>query len=327
MASEPVNLDRLVKAMHGGDPEIARGEAFALLAASPHPQREELLGGLLRDPQESSAIRSAAAIALGRIPTHDSTQVLLGNLHLSEPRVQAEILRSLGRIGGTDALANIETLHFPAHDHRQDVVEFAAALIAHRLGLEGHELPLPPEERRLSVPVEESRPVLVSMPAPEQAAKVIADLARQPYGIEYDRTNLVRIECAGRVNVLCPNRELSVPGGIARLAQKKALAGIVAYQSAETGDHSVSYLVMVSPSTPSGLVNIVAPRCSGRPGLAGTGEVKGKRLEFRLRSVERPGAFPLELAGEVAPAGVHFDQAVLSLNKVASRRPALRQPA
>src|SRR5438034_928481 len=138
MESQPVSLDRLREAMHGGDPEIERGEAFAVLAASPYPQREVLLGGALRDGSEPTAIRAAAAIALGRIATRDSEQVLLANLRTGEPPVQAEVLRALGRIGGLEALAAIDALPLPMQERVKDAVDFSAALIAHRLGLAGH---------------------------------------------------------------------------------------------------------------------------------------------------------------------------------------------
>ena len=320
MASQSVNLDRLLKAMRGGDVEIGRGEAFALLAASPYPQREELLGGVLQDHRESSAIRSGAAIALGRIPTHDSEQILLANLHAEEPMVQAEVLRALGRVGGRDAIAAIDSLGLPA----RDVAEFATALIAHRLRLDGHDLTLPAEEHLLKIPGGTSHPMRASTLTPEQTAKVSADLARQPCGIDYDQEKLVRLECAGRVNVVCPNRDLSTPDAIASLVQHKALAGVVALESPETGDHSISYLLLIAPSKSSDVVNIIAPRCSGRPGLVGTGDIAGDQLEFRLRAVERPGAFPMELAGEFSAVGLRFSQVVISLEQVASRRPALR---
>jgi hypothetical protein len=307
--------------MRGGDPEIGRGEAFALLAAYPYPEREERLGSVLRDRRESQSTRSAAAIALGRIASRDSQQVLLANLPTSEPVIQTEILHGLGRIGGPETLAAIETLRL-SEDRGKESAAFAAALIAHRWGLEGHELPLPPEEHLLKIRAEKSEPVRVSPLTSEQAAKVIADLARQPYGIEYDPERLVRLECAWGRNVVCPNREFTSPGSVVRLAERKALAGVVALESPETGDYSVSYLLLVAPKGRS--ARILAPRCSGREALAGTGEVVDDRLEFHLRAVERPGAFPIELDGEFT-GELRFRRAVISLDRVPSRTPALRR--
>jgi HEAT repeats len=325
MATQPVDLDRLRKAIRGGDPEIARGEAFALLTASPFAEREKLLGSVLQDRSERPASRSAAAIALGQIATRDSEQILLANLSAGEPTIQAEVLRALGRIGGREALAGIDALRLPAQAPRKATAEFGAALIAHRLRLEGHDLPLPSEDRLLKTPSEQSQPMRVSTLRSEDAAKVVDDLKRYPHGIEYDQGRLVRLECGKRVNVVCPNREFTESSAVARLAQQKALVGVVALRSPETGDYSVSYLLMVAPGGPSTRLKIIAPRCSGRPGLAGTGELAGDRMVFHLRTVERPGAFPMEVSGEFVAGEIRFRRAVISLDQVPSRTPALRR--
>jgi hypothetical protein len=318
-----VDMNTLLRAMRGGDPDIGREEAFALLAASGFPQRQALLAAVLQDQAESSRTRSAAAIALGRINTRDSQQTLLASLNAPEPGVQAEVLYALGCIGGLDALAAIDALEL-YDDRRKEAADFASALIAHRLGLEGHELPLPPEDRLLNQSREKSRAIEVTALPAEEGAKVIADLARQPYGVEYDHDRLVRFDCAGRINVWCPNREFTAPGGVARLRERKALAGVVALRSEETGDHSVSYTVMTAPRRESGRLNILAPRCSGRAGLAGTGKVAGDQLEFHLRAVRRPGAFPIELAGEFADQ-LRLRQATIGLDQVPSRTPTLQR--
>ncbi|HEY7140103.1 MAG TPA: HEAT repeat domain-containing protein [Methylomirabilota bacterium] len=321
MATRTVTLDQLREALHGGRSDIAQGEAFALLAASSFPEREVLLGSVLQDRREPTAVRSAAAIALGRIPTRESEQILLTNLAAEEWRVQVEVLRALGKIGGAEALAAIDRLRLPAED--PGGAAFAASLIAHRLRLPGHELPLPPGERLLKVPEERAHAIRVSPLPPELARKAILDLARQPYGVEYDENRLVRLECVRRVNVVCPNRQLTEAGQVARLRERKAVAAVVALQSPETGDYSVSYIVMVAPAGSAGRVQIIAPRCSGRPGLAGTGNVVDDRLAFELRTVERPGAFPMELSGELVTGEIRFRRAVVSPEQTPSRRPGL----
>ncbi len=326
MPRRPVDLDRLLEAMRGDDPEIARGEAFARLAAFEYPQREELLAGVLRDRSEPPIIRSAAAIALGRIATRDSEQVLLANLSAEEVVVKSEVLRALGRIGRHEALAAIDALRLPADDPAKNAAEFGAALIAHRLRLDGHDLPLPSEERLLKTPGENSQPIRVSTLTSADAAKVLADLTAQPHGIEYDQGRLVRLECGRRVNVVCPNRELSAPGSVARLAERKALVGVVALHSPETGDYSVSYLVMVAPGESSRRLNIIAPRCSGGLGLAGTGELAGNQMAFHLRTIERPGAYPMEVSGEFGAGEIRFHRAVVSLEQTPSLRPAWGRP-
>jgi hypothetical protein len=318
MGAEPVSLERLRKAIRGADPAIARGEAFALLAAGPFQKREELLGQSLHDPGEPATSRRAAAIALGRIATAEAEQTLLAGLKGTEPPVQADIMRSLGRIGGRTALKAIEALDVPPP--ARPAAGFAMGLIAHRLGLDGHDLAPPSEKQLLEVP-EESRKIDASPLEPERAAKVLADLRLQPYGIDYDPETLVRLQCGPRVNVVCPSLEVMKPGGIARLTERKALAGVAAYESPETHDYSVSYLLLTAPEGSSGGVHIHALRCSGRGALAGSGNVEGDRLIFRLRSLERPGGFRVELSGLLTEERLRFRVAKVSHDQLPSLLP------
>jgi len=323
MTAQRVGPDRLREALRGNDPEISQAEALDLIAASPFPQREVVLASVLQDPGETTAVRSAVADTLGRIPTRDSELVLLANLRVAQWRVRAAILRALGGIGGREELVAIEDLHLSERDREQGMAAFAGALIAHRLGLPGHELPVPAEEQLPRVPDEQARPIEISLLRAELAGKVLEDVARQPYGIEYDRARLVRLACNRRVNVVCPNRVLLEAGGLERLRERKALAGVVALESPETGDYSVSYVIMIAPAGSTSRVQIVAPRCSGRPGLAGTGVVTHNRLEFTLRSVERPGTFPILLSGEASVDGIAFHHAIASREQLPSREPDL----
>ena len=325
MATQPSNPDRLRRAMRGGDPEIERAEAFALLAVSLLPEKEELLAGVLQDRTESPAIRSAAAIALGRIFSPESEQILVANLGADEPAVQIEVLLSLGRIGGPRALATIDSWRLPMQDRRHEAAAFAEALIAHRLRLDGYDLAPIPEAHLLPIPRRRSQQVRAYPVPAEESEKVIADLARQPYGIEYDREKLVRLACGERINVWCPNREFTAPRGVVRLLDRKALAGVVALRSSETGDHSVSYLLMTAPRRPSASVIIFAPRCTGRTALAGAGEIVGNRLEFSIRAVDRPGAFAMDLSGDFTSGELLFSRAAISVEQVPSRRPSFRQ--
>lgn len=320
MATQSINLERLRKAAGRGDPEIGRGEAFALLAASRAPKGQELLASVLQDLAEPAAIRSAAALAIGRIPTREAEQILIGNLKDADPAVQPEILRALGRIGREQALAAIDSLRLPERDHRVLAAQFAAALISHRLGREGHEWPLPPEESMLKAPRKNVQPIRFSPVAAEQSRKVIDDLTRQLYGVEYDNKRLAHVDCAGEMNVVCINLKFTEPGSTRRLLERKALLGVAAFRSLETGDYSSAYLLMTAPAKPPGGVNIVVPYCSGKLALAGRGEVAGDRMKFQLRAVERPGAAAVEISGDFAAGQLTIGRAVTSLERAPRRR-------
>lgn len=284
--------------------------------------REELFGGVLTDQRKPSAARAAAAMALGRVATRESELVLLDNVAAAaEPSVQMAILLALGNIGGPRSLGVLGGLHLPARDPRAPAVRFAVTLIAHRLRVDGHDLAPVPVKELLPMPLHEVQAIEVSSVDAECGDRVLADLARRPLGIKYDGRHLVRLACFGRVNVVCPNLDLTRAGGVAGLAVRKVLAGVVVLQSSESHEFSVSYLLMISPGHHPGHVNILAPRCSGRPGLAGTGKVTDDRVEFQLQALARPGARPMELRGEFTGSEFRFRHAVVARKPLAPRRP------
>jgi hypothetical protein len=319
MVFSSIPADRLPGVVLGRDPGFARPEAFAVLAASDLPNREELLAVVLDEAGERADIRTAAAVALGRVATAESEHVLLANLSESTPRVLAEITRSLGRIGTQRSLARVDELVRSADPRVTEAARFGAALIAHRLGLPGHELPMPAESELLTPPTTAaSRPIDFRPEPPEKRALILADLRRYPFqGIEYDEDSITGISCAGAELALALNREISATSD--RLFQRKALAGVVALRSPETGDYSASLVVLTAPA--DGAVNAQLTTNSGQLTLAGQARRTGTSAEFALRSVARPGALAMLISGALDGRHVAVTQALSGTVRERSRLP------
>jgi hypothetical protein len=314
MASVNIPTEKLPNVVLGRDRAFARGEAMALLAASSQPQRESLLAEVLENRNEQPRYRSVAAITLGRVFTPTAEKLLIRNLKASEPMF-ADVLRSLGRIGGRETLVAIDALNLPESHRAHNAAVFAAALISHRLGFPGHDLPFPEEGRLLKPATTEARLIDVGRMEGEPARAIIEALKRYPYGVEFEPGIATRFHCAGEENVVCVNREFTAAGSLARAAQRKVLLAVGALRSAETGDYSPSYLVLTSPGGTSGSVDIIITRCSGAYALAGTGRLAGDRLEFQLRSVRRPGARAISIRGVLANGIVQAAEAVSSTTR------------
>jgi hypothetical protein len=170
MKTHALDFARLRQAAQEGDSKVARGAAFAMLAASQFSERIEILARIIEDRSEPSQIKTAAAVALGRIATREAEQHLLRNLSSAELSVQIAIIRSLGRIGSPEAITAIEALGM-SNGHRTEAARFATAVIAHRFGLPGHELSFPTEDMMLKVPSEGIREVQISSVAREEVQK------------------------------------------------------------------------------------------------------------------------------------------------------------
>jgi hypothetical protein len=313
MAAANIPIEKLPDAVLGRDRAYARGEAMAVLAASNHPQREALLAHVLEDPGEQRRYRLVAAITLGRIFTPAAARLLIRNLEREQPAL-ADVLKSLGRIGSREALSAIESLKLGEGHPAHGAAVFAAALISYRLGLAGHDLPLPSEAELLQPRATDARPIDVRKMEAEAASVVIEALKRYPHGIEFDPAAVTGIYCDGEVNVLCVNRDFSGQA-LARAGERKALLAVAALQSPETGDYSPSYLVLTSPGATPGTFEVVVTRCSGTYALAGTARLGGDRADFQLRSVRRPGARAIVIRGTLADGIIQAVDAVSSATR------------
>jgi hypothetical protein len=194
-------------------------------------------------------------------------------------------------------------------------------LIAHRLGLPGHELPFPAAENILK-PAGQTRPIEFAAVDPVTARVVLDAMKQHPYGIAFDPAKLTLTRCAGEINVICPNREF-LGTAAARLTERKAVLALGALQSPETGEYSVSYVVLSRPAG-AGTVAIMIHRCSGKLALAGTARIVGARLEFELRSVRQPGAWAASVKGTMEDGRIQITEAVSSTVQEKRRVPAHR---
>lgn len=324
MVFNSIPIDRLRDVVLGRDPAFARPEAFAALAASDLPDREQLLGTVLEESGERPDIRTAAAVALGRVATAESERVLLAALDEQTPRVLAEIARSLGRIGSERALSRVDGLVRSAHPVVAGAARFGAALIAHRLGLPGHELPMPVPADLLTPPATSpTTPIEFRSEDAEQRRAILDDLRRYPLrGIEYDEEAMSRISCAGAVHALVFNREIS--RAAARLFERKALAGVVALRSPETDQYHLAQLILTVPAGEA--VNVQLATGSGALTLAGQGQPAGSSVEFTVSAVARPGALPVLINGTLDASAVVIGEAVAGTVRERARLPELARP-
>jgi hypothetical protein len=321
MSSFVIPIEKVPDVVLGRNPKFARAEAIAQLAASDRADRETLLVQVLENASEARRYRIVAAIALGRVATPGAERSLLHNLLKTADDCFPEVLRSLGRIGGAEALAAIDALKLPAQHPASRTAAYAATLIAHRLGLPGHELPFPAETNLLHPPATQTRPIEFTPLEQATAGEVLDAMKRHPYGIAFDPAKLTRIQCAGETNIVCPNREF-LGTAAARLTERKAVLALGALQSPETGDYSVSYVFLVRPVPGmAGAIEIMAHRCSGMLSLAGTGRIVGARLEFELRSVRKPGAWATSVKGNVEDGRIQITEAVSSTIREKRREP------
>jgi HEAT repeat protein len=320
--SHPPTHAEILAAVQGFVSTPARTSAFVLLAASDDPEREVLLSRVLENRRERPQVRAAAAIALGHIRTEKAEQLLVQAVSTAPSDILPDVLRSLGRIGSPTALEIIDQHSASSIDLIATTARFAGALIAHRFGLPGHDLPVPSDADLLSKSSRDEHSIQVAQPSAVERRAVLASIALEGYGIDVAPDSLIQLRCGTDVNVLCLNRRFAARGTAATLLERKALLALAVLQSRETADHSVSYIVLAAPSSAGEVIDLLAPRCTGDPALAGSARLAGDEIRFSLRSVAVPGARALFLDGSIERGRIMFAKATYAKARRSAPTPA-----
>lgn len=323
MTSPAIPDEKLPSVVLGKDRDYGRAQAIAQLGTSDRPDRESLLTQVLENSYESRRYRAVAASALGRIATPEAEEILLRNLPKTSDDSFRELVLSLGRIGGPEVLASIESLNLREDHPGADAAAFAASLIAYRWNLPGHEVPDPEPADLLHRPTTERKQIDIGPADAATVRSVLRAIEQQPYGIAVDAQSLISARCAGQNNVICPNVELSRQDAES-FTRGKSILAIVAVQGAESEQYSLSSVVLSRPAGPDALA-LTVHRNSGRLVMAGIARVSDGRLDFELAATRRPGARAIFIRGTIFEGGLVIDDAVSTAVQEPRRIPGLRR--
>ncbi len=316
---DQINLIRNVAA--GRDTSFSRMQAINLLPSANFPNKATELQRLLENEQESQEIRHLAALALYKVNTPEAVEILLKNSQTQDQRVLASVMKGLGRIGNERTLAAISSVRARATGLAASQAEFAAALISHRLGLAGNDLKIPNSSEYLQIPGKAARLMQVAKASDAEAGVCLQSLATQPFGIEYAENSLYQIQCGRNNWMLVFNREFTHQESVQTWQTHKAFPGVIATKNEETGSYSTAFLLLTSPAAQPNLLNILIHRATGEQIFSGTGQVEGSKTEFSIRSIPRPGAFPVNIEGTFEGGQVELKTALSGTAVQERRRP------
>lgn len=290
-------VDELERSLAGPEPWSVRLGTLADLAERDFAGKRRLFTALLENESEPTPLRGAAARWLGRSGGSDTLARLLGDERLRDRAVLAHVVTALGRSGGREALDGLRTVAASGTDRTARLARFAAALVCHRHGIEGADLPPAGE---LWPPPTDGRPIELRRASAEETAAGLRALAREPLGIEYARDGAYHLRCGKSDRLVLLNRELAGRGATARLGERKALVGVVADRQTERGEHSTFLLILSSPTRTPGRVVLQLCRPTGEALLAGSAVIDGAAARFEARSVARPGGQLIRINGTLA---------------------------
>jgi hypothetical protein len=245
--------------------------------------------------------------------------LLIRNSQVEDERVLTTVMKGLGRIGGENALEAIARVRERTTGVAAFQAEFAAALISHRFGLSGNDLPVPSNSEYLQPTNDTSRSFQVARPSEDETQVCLQSLADQPFGIQYSGNNLYNIQCGQNNWMLVLNQEFANQDAVQLLQIRKAFPGIIAAKYEETGLYSTAFLLFTSPTEQPNILNLLIHRSTGEQVFAGTAQVEGSKANFSIRSISRPGGFPVNVEGEFEGGNLNFET-TLSGTQVQERR-------
>jgi hypothetical protein len=316
-SSDQIDLIRNVAA--GRDISFSRIQALELLQGSNFSDKVSDLQLLLENEQESSEIRHLSARGLYKVNTPEAVNILIENSQVQDERVLTTVMKGLGRIGGENALEAIARVRDRATGVTAFQAEFAAALISHRLGLSGNDLHIPDNSEYLQLTSDTSRSFQVAKPSEDEAQACLQSLADQPFGIQYSENNLYQIQCGRNNWMLILNRDFADQDAVQILQSRKAFPGVIAAKYEETGLYSTAFLLFTSPTEQPNILNLLVHRSTGEQVFGGTAQVEGGKANFSIRSISRPGGFPVNVEGSFEGGNLNF-KTTLSGTQVQERR-------
>lgn len=315
------------------DAVVARSGAFPPVLALHElvlrgdEETADLLHDLAKDRDEDVAIRFEAASGLATLTAELANPTLRDLLADSDPTVVTAALRALSVTGDNDdltAILRVEDRRSSPPTVRREA-NAAGTLISHRLRSSRHVFRLPGATQLIEPASGEATEIVSSRPTRRQVSDAIDAPTLGPTAIapSVSRDGF-EFECVGRQTMVVPSSVLDADDGLASLADRPAIAGLVlsgANLSLER--YHLSGYVLTKPGRRRS-VDLAFQNLRGRVWLIGVGTpVEASRLEFTLRGVRTRNAAPTLIEGSFsqdrqlqlqrAESGERFDR---------TRRPA-----
>ena len=309
----------------GTDLEL-RVEAFKELSRRGAPSAPARAAALLHDSRATPALRTAAAVALGkRAASKEGQDALIGALDTADASLLRKVCASLGRTGDESALAALRKVEMaPEHSARQ-ALDFARSLIAYRHGLDEELLQPPPDERLARVDPAAATPFTWAPLDASEIEREAESLARQLPAIAVSRETAVQFRCGARGYWLLLSPTVVSADGIERLSQNSAVAAVVLRHDECSGTHYVDEYIAANPAA-GGTGALVGVRPSGAIVHSGRYEPRPEGLSFSLRAILTPYARPLQLQGMLQAGGRPSLETARTMKRERRAREPSRQP-
>jgi hypothetical protein len=318
----PPSLREIRDAVRGKTTDLSRASAVELLAASDYPNKHRDLQLLLEDVSAPPRLRYLAAMSLPRSDHRAAHEILIAATRFHDSRVLTGVMRALGQIGGRDALEAIAKALPNTEGTARTQAQFAATLIAHRLGLEGHAAPEPRSSDILDMAADAGARVRIRQALSAEVERSLVSLGARPYGIELAEYPMYEFRCDRCTGMIMLNREFTDIGALAVLQKRKALFAIGTLRQSMLGTYSPAALFLTAPTAAADRIRISVHLTNGDQVFVGEGAVRDGVARWSLRAVRRLGAFPIHAEGEFEEGQLDISSAASATRILQKARPA-----
>lgn len=296
--------------------------ALATLSTRFPDLAEQAARDVVADRESPDALRSVAATELGHHAGRRSERALLAVLDEAAPTVLKHVARSLGRIGGADALAALGRVS-ATQEATARLVRFARSLIAYRLGRDDHLVDVP--DLAAGPPVAEPTPLELRTVSDGEAEADWRAVLRALPATPMSRRGSLRFRCGHSRHWILLAEELG-DRPAERLARAPMVAGAVLKYRDCPGHYSLDEYLLTGGSR-RGRIDLVGVRESGITVHAGTVTVARGAVTFALGAHNPPYSRPIELGGllDTSSRAIAFDRAVVGRARGAGARPRIPQ--
>jgi hypothetical protein len=293
--------------------DVSLSRAISSLAARDRsPETAAALSRFAADRREAPVDRAVAAASLRLIPGPEARAGLVRSLKSTEPIVRVEAIKSLGCIGDAATLKALNAVGRGANAGEDRQLDFARALIAHRLGLESDHVPFQHGVARRAGPKEELIPLSLRPVRPRTISVERERLHGSDYGIPLSEKVGFDLHAGKARWAVLVNADITEGGGVfarsSRIFERPWITALLARQDERTKTSAVQYVVLSDPADDGARIMVV--RTDGEPVYSG--ELKQPRglLSFVVRDIARRGTAPTNVKGHLTTRGVEFEVSI-----------------
>lgn len=320
-SSERPSLRTIRETLKGRPTGLSDGDAIELLASSDYPNKHRDLEAVLEDVSAPPRLRYLAAVSLPRCDPRAAHQILVRATRFHEQRVLAGVMRALGQIGGQEALDAINHVGPNVSGAARALAEFAAILIAHRLGLEGY-APRPTAPADVLELAPDAGERLRIRPAlSKDVERSLTSLGPRPYGVELAEQPMYEFRCDRCSGMILLNREYTNVDSLAVLRKRSAIFAIGALRAEALGAYSAAALFLTAPVAGAEKISISVHLTNGERVFGGEAALADGTASWKLHAVRRLGAFPVRAQGAFKDGALHIELAASATRIAGKARP------